>query len=195
MKKSIFMFNNQYIDTLHTERLILRQLDKKDSLDMYEYSCLEEVTRYLLWSPHENKNYTYRYLCQVQGYYKNGGYYDWAVVERATDKMIGTCGFANIDSDNNRGEIGYVLNPDFWGRGYAPEAVRAVLDYGFTYLGIHRAEAKYMVGNDRSRRVMEKCGMTFEGIQKDLMLVKGEYRDIGICSVIKEDFYKNINNI
>ena len=63
-----------------------------------------------------------------------------------------------------------------------------MLRFGFDVLGLHRVEARYMVGNDASRRVMEKLGMQFEGVRRGSMLVKGAYRDIGICSVLVNEY-------
>ena len=63
-----------------------------------------------------------------------------------------------------------------------------LIGYAFDVLGVNRVEAHYMVGNERSRRVMEKCGMSFEGILRQYMLVKGSYRDIGVCAVTRDGF-------
>ncbi len=175
---------------LLTARTCLRRMMKSDSYDMYEYAKRDEVTRYLLWDPHPNENYTHRYLSYLQSRYRAGDFYDWAVVMRDTYKMIGTCGFTRFSIESNSAEVGYVLNPDFWGMGIAPEVVSKVLEFGFNELDLNRIEARYMVGNDRSRRVMEKVGMTFEGVNREAMHVKGRYVSIGVCSILKSEFYR-----
>ena len=81
-----------------------------------------------------------------------------------------------------------MLNPAFWHRGIAAEAVRRVLDFGFTILDLHRIEAKFMVGNDNSRRVMEKSGMTFEGILRDSLFIRNRYVSVGVCSITEAEF-------
>lgn len=174
---------------IDTRRLYLRKMNRSDSADMYEYSCREDVTRYLLWSPHPSEAYTAKYLAYLQSRYRAGDFYDWAVVVRDTDKMIGTCGFTRLNIDSNSAEIGYVLNPDYWGYGYAPEAVRAVMRFGFNELRLNRIEAKYMVGNERSVRVMEKVGMTREGINREAIHVKGRYVSVGVCSILRSEYY------
>lgn len=174
---------------LDTARLYLRKMNKTDSADMYEYSCREDVTRYLLWSPHPSEAYTAKYLAYLQSRYRAGDFYDWAVVVRETDKMIGTCGFTRLNIDSNSAEIGYVLNPEYWGYGFAPEAVRAVMRFGFNELRLNRIEAKYMVGNERSVRVMEKVGMTREGINREAIHVKGRYVSVGVCSILRSEYY------
>ena len=155
---------------------------------MYEYACIPDVTAYLLWEAHPSIEYTASYLSSVQRYYKNGEYFDYAVVLKEENKMIGTCGFARIDTLNKCGEIGYVINPAYRGSGYASEAARAVMKMGFEDLGLHRIEARYMVKNTASRRVMEKCSMIFEGVHRGMLLVRGRFEDVGICSVIDSEF-------
>lgn len=171
-----------------TERLILRRMKKTDYKDMYEYACSPDVTRFLTWDPHPNPTYTMRYLAYVATRYRTGEFYDWAVTWKESGKMIGTCGFTSFSYAHNVGEIGYVLNPDYWGRGIAVEAVRAVMRFGFFTLNLHRIEAKYIVGNARSRRVMEKAGMVFEGIQRESMYIGDSYKDIGICAILFSDY-------
>jgi len=173
---------------LETPRLYLRKMLKKDSADMYEYSKLEEVTKYLLWDPHVSESYTYKYLSYLQSRYRAGDFYDWAVIWRDNNKMIGTCGFTRFNIEANSAEVGYVLNPSYWGLGIAPEAVRAVLNFGFLELGLHRIEAKYMADNIRSRQVMEKVGMTYEGICRDSIHVKGQYVSVGVCAILRNEY-------
>ena len=177
------------IPTIETERLILRRILPKDCENMYDYSKREEVTRYLLWIPHESREYTRRYIDALQTQYRSGQFYDWALELKENGRMIGTCGFAAIDEKNNSAEVGYVLAPDYWGFGYAPEALREILRVGFETLGFNRIEARYMTGNEKSRRVMEKCGMKFEGIRREALYVKDSYRSIGYCSMLKDEFF------
>ncbi len=188
MKKETLhkIFSN--IPTLRTERVSLRPMHPLDAEDMYDYARREDVTKYLTWNPHENVGYTKDYLRYIQNRYALGDFYDWAVIDRESRRMIGTCGFTKIDTVNNCAEIGYVLNPDFWGREYAPEMARRVLEFGFCELKLHRIEARFMEQNQRSRRVMEKIGMTFEGYHKDLAFIKGAYRTIGVCAITEDEY-------
>ena len=177
--------------TLQTDRLILRPMRVSDAEDMFRYARRQDVTEYLLWSPHPSRQYTEEYLRYLQRRYALGEFYDWAVVEKKSGRMIGTCGFTRFDFPHNAGEIGYVLAPDCHGRGLGTEAARRVLRFGFEELELHRIEAKFMQGNDASLRVMEKLGMTLEGYRRDGMYVKNRYRTIGVCSILKEEFDQN----
>lgn len=175
------------IPELRTERLLLRGMAVGDCYDMYEYASNPAVTRYLTWSPHPDLEHTKEYLQYIANHYRMGNFYDWAVILQDEKKMIGTCGFTRFHFHHNAAEVGYVINPAYRGREIADEAVRAVMKFGFETLGLHRIEAKYIVGNGASRRVMEKVGMTFEGIHRGEMLIKGEYRDIGTCAILRHE--------
>ncbi len=176
------------IPTIHTKRLTLRKIDMSDLADMYEYSKDDEVTRFLLWESHKSIRHTAAYLKLLKKYYAKGLFYDWAVIERESGRMIGTCGFAKIDEVNRCAELGYVLNRKCWGRGYAQEAARAVMKIGFETLDLKRIEARFMTENKASARVMEKLGMRFEGVKRASLYVKGSFRDIGYYSILQEEF-------
>ena len=185
------VFSN--LPSLETERLLLRPMCMSDDEDMYRYAHRQDVTEYLRWSPHPSISYTRDYLSYIEERYALGEFYDWAVVEKESGRMIGTCGFASLDSENDRGELGYVLNPDYHGKGYGTEAARRVLQFGFDVLHLHRIEAKFMQENRASLHVMEKLGMTLEGYRRDGMLIKERYRTIGVCAILASDFYKVID--
>lgn len=173
---------------LETERLKLRRITAADTDDMYDYSCRDDVTRYLLWSPHPSRDHTRRYINSLQSAYRSGRFFDWGIEYKPDGRFVGTCGFVTIDLDNNCAEIGYVINPHYQNMGIATEAVRAAIEFGFSELKLNRIEARYMVGNDASRRVMEKSGMTFEGVRRSLLYVKDKYVDIGTCAILRCDF-------
>ena len=180
------------IPILETPRLTLRRLRVDDAGDMFEYACREDVTRYLSWSVHPDRDYTRDYLAFVQRQYEEGEFYDWAVIDKAEMKMIGTCGFTSFDDENNAGEIGYVLNPDYWGQGLMPEAAREVVRFGFQKLNLHRIYARCMEENAQSRRVMEKCGLFYEGTHRSSLYIKGEYRTVCIYALLREDYERGV---
>ncbi len=190
----------KYLPILETKRLILRAMHPEDSRDMYEYSQRSDVTKYLLWKEHPSEAFTKEYLGRVRREYRKKEYYDWAIIYKGSvsddeklksyrGRMIGTCGFASFTPEISSGEIGYVLNPALWGNGIAHEAAREVMRFGFTVLGLNRIEARYILGNERSRRVMEKLGMTYEGTHRAYMNVKGILKDIAIYAVLRTDIY------
>ena len=182
------IFSN--IPTLTTDRFILRKPSLDDTDDMYEYAKDSNVTKYLTWSPHVDKAFTLEYLTYLQTRYRAGEFYDWAIVCKDTGKMIGTCGFTRIDCKNDLAVIGYVLNAQYHGQGIMTEVVGRIIRFGFENLAFNRIESKFINGNNASRRVMEKNGMMFEGIMRGRMLIKGEYKDIGLCAITRKDFFE-----
>ena len=184
MKKETIYRVFSHLPELHTDRLTLRKMLVGDSADMFEYARREDVTRYLTWNPHPDRAYTREYLEYIGGRYSAGMFYDWAVIENADRKIIGTCGFTSFNCTHDSAEVGYVLNPAYWGRGLAGEALARVLRFGFEELHLHRIEARFMKGNDRSLRVMEKAGMRFEGYNREAMRVKGTYVTVGVCAIL-----------
>ena len=183
MLKSSLQKKFTALPTVETPRLRLRRILVTDAREMFDYSAREDVTRYLLWSPHPDLAYTEGYVRYLQERYEVGDFFDFAVVEKATGRMIGTCGFTDLSPENHSFEVGYVLHPSFWGKGYATEALGAVLELGKKF-GFHRAEARFMPQNQASIRVAEKNGFFAEGVLKDAIFCKGAYRDIVVYGKI-----------
>ncbi len=188
MKREVIFNTFSNIPTLTTEHLVLRKMKASDAADMYEYARLPEVTRYLTWRPHPNPGYTREYLEYLGSRYAVGDFHDWAVTLKDSGKMIGTCGFTRFDLPNNSAELGYVLNPAYHGKGYATEAAREIIRFGFEQLKLHRIEARHMVGNDASHRVMQKLGMKAEGTFRESYLIGGTYRTVTVCSILRTEF-------
>lgn len=178
------------IPTIHTDRLTLREMRRSDAKDMFEYSKNPDTSKYLLWDVHKSLDFTKEFIEYVISKYKSGEYTDWAVIYKENSKMIGTVGFTKIDEENRVAEIGYVLNPEYWGMGIATEMASVAIRFAFETLNMHRVEAKFMFGNDASLAVMKKLGMKFEGYQRDLLFVKGKYRTIGTASILKNEYYR-----
>lgn len=188
MKKELIHALFAHIPSLETERLLLRGMRVSDAQDMYAYASRPSVTEFLTWNPHTSVEETREYLTYVGQRYRTGDFYDWSVVCREDGRMIGTCGFTSFNCPADSAEIGYVLNPAYQGRGLATEAVLRVLAFGFEELKLHRIEAHFIEGNHASRRLMERAGMRFEGFARESMKIKGRYRTIGTCAILRREF-------
>ena len=173
---------------LETDRLQLRAIKRSDVNDINEYASNPKTSEYLLWEKHKTVEYTKKFVDIVLAKYRFGEYHDWAIVLKENQKMIGTCGFTRIDEENSIAEIGYVLNPRYWGYGLATEAAKKIVDFAFNVLGVNRVEARFLFGNDASLKVMKKLGMKFEGYLREYQLVKGHYRTVGISSILKREY-------
>ena len=177
------------IPPLRTARTLMRRIRPQDLEDVYAYASDPRVSEYLLWYPHPNSSYTRDYLAYLDRMYRRGEFYDWGV--EVDGHMIGTAGFTSFDLENNSAEIGYVLNRSWWGKGFATEVARAVISFGFEILELQRISARYLSGNDHSRRVMEKCNMLYEGIQRDGVRVKGGYSNVYVYSITLPEYRKS----
>ncbi|MBQ9760103.1 MAG: GNAT family N-acetyltransferase [Clostridia bacterium] len=190
MKKEKIYRVFSHLPELTTERLTLRKMSLIDVGDMYEYASRNDVTKYVTWYPHPDRAYTNEYLHYIGTRYAAGMFYDWAIVYEPDCKMVGTCGFTSFNFLADSAEVGYVLNPEYWGKGIMKEALTRVLKFGFEHLGLNRIEARYIEENERSRHVMESVGMSFEGVLRSAMLVKGHYVNVGVCSILREEWLK-----
>lgn len=178
------------VPTLESERLIYKRILPENAEDMYDYSKCEEVTRYLLWTPHVGLTQTEKYIKLLQKKYDNGSFWDFGLTYKPDGKFIGTCGITSIDDETKTIEIGYVLAPGYWGMSLAPEAAKTVMKYCFDNFGAEKICGKFMEGNNGSMRVMTKLGMTLEGIYRRSMYVKGEYKTIHVYEISKEKFFE-----
>jgi RimJ/RimL family protein N-acetyltransferase len=148
---------------LETERLLLRPFTDTDVDDLYELNNDPEVMRFLNGGrPVPRESIETETLPRFRASYANGdGYGFWAAIEKATGAFLGWFEFRPA-KDGTPGvvELGYRLNRAAWGRGYATEGSLALIRKGFTELGAERIRAETMAVNTRSRRVMEKAGLT-----------------------------------
>lgn len=182
--EDLLRFKN--VEPLTSERLILRRLKPGDDKDVYAYASDDRVTRYLLWNSHKTIYDTRAYLRYLERKYRRAEVYDWGI--EYDGRIVGTCGFTCFSIENNSAEIGYVLGVDYWGLGIAREALKRVIEYGFSELSLNRIEGRFLSDNVRSLSVMEKCGMSMEGISRSKIFVKGKYRDVGTCSILRSEY-------
>ena len=147
---------------IETPRLILRPWKESDLQDFYEYASVEGVGEKAGWNHHQSPEESRRIL----GFFMNGKK-TFALELKENGKVIGSLGLEPRDADAGLEphlmgrEIGYVLSKDYWGRGLMPEAVKAVIDYCFETLDFDYLTCGHFDHNDRSRRVVEKCGFQF----------------------------------
>jgi RimJ/RimL family protein N-acetyltransferase len=111
----------------------------------------------------------------------------WAIELVEHCEMIGTVGLLRFDFGLRRAEVGYEIARRFWGRGLTPEAVAAVIRYGFAVLGLHRIEAGVLHGNYASVRVLQKLGFLEEGTRRDYLYFKGRFHSFRWFSLLETD--------
>ena len=152
---------------LYTERLVLREWRESDSSDLYEYAKSELVGPNAGWKPHQNEEESKEI---IKMFIKNNDSY--AIVLKSENKVIGSIGLHNRKPDETlndlkQREIGYVLNPNYWGKGFIPEAVNCLLNYGFNELNLDLIWCGHFDFNNNSKRVNEKCGFNYQFTKRE----------------------------
>jgi [ribosomal protein S5]-alanine N-acetyltransferase len=181
------------LPTLETPRLVLRKIRLGDAPDIFAYSSDPAVARYTTWPPHPTVAATEAFVRELLQRYAQGLVAPWGIVHREDGKMIGSCGFAYVMAWHGRAEIAYALSRAYWGRGLMPEAVRAVLGFGFETLRLNRIEARCEIENVASERVMQKLGMQFERVLRQHTQVMGVYRDLKLYSILRDEWMAGLN--
>lgn len=175
------------LPTLHTERLELRALGMRDVRDLNAYAGDPEVARHTTWDAHLDLEDSRRFLRTVQKMRALGQAVPWGVVDRSSGRLIGTAGFVWWRPDQRRAEVGYAIARSHWNRGLTTEAMQAIVRFGWQRMELHRIEARCLIENSASERVMQKIGMRFEGILRGQILVKGQFRDVKMYALLRTD--------
>jgi len=173
---------------IRTKRLTLRAARMSDAEDLYEYSRDPAVARLVLWDAHTSIHQTRTYIRYLLRQYKSGQPSSFVITMSDTGKAIGTIGFMWIQQDHRSAEVGYSLSRDYWNRGIMTEALRAIIDMGFTKLNLNRIEAMHEVDNPASGKVMQKAGMHYEGRLRQRVYNKGRFADVDLYAILRQDF-------
>ena len=147
--------------TLETERLILRPITIDDADEVFKYSSEANVGRRAGWKPHESREETIEVMKLV--FIDKAGVF--ALVYKETGKIIGSIGLiCDPKRENNAARmLGYAISEHFWGKGLMTEAAKEIIRYGFDDLKLKLISAYCYPHNLGSKRVLEKCGFTYEG--------------------------------
>ena len=185
------MIAEKYFDEfphLETERLLLRKLELSDAKEIYATRSHPVVMRFMDSRVHTNVEDSQKFIQENLDIFamKNGLF--WAILEKKTQNFIGDFAFWKIDRKNSRGEIGYTLKPEFWGKGLMKEAMRALLNFGFQDLNLHSVEANINPENDNSRNLLRGLGFRKEAYFRENYFFEGKYLDSEIYSLLEADF-------
>ena len=175
--------------TLHTDRMILRPWRQTDLDDLYAYASVDGVGQMAGWKPHESKEESQKILDMFIGHKKT-----FALEYQG--KVIGSLGIEQYNEDHfpefadkKCREIGYVLSKEYWGQGLIPEAVMELMRYGFENLKLNRIWCGYFDGNEKSKRVQEKCGFHYHHTANNVpCAIEGVLRTEHISCLSKEEW-------
>ena len=175
-----------------SERVLLRRCEVSDAEEFFELAKNPELTVNLSWDYHKSINETRGFIQQLQEEYEKERCKTWAICERSENRFIGmiTLRTANFQL---RGEVGYWIGVPYWNKGYMSEALAALLDFCFGVLELNRVQAEHFVCNPASGRVMEKCGMSYEGTLRGYIFCGEEWHDCRMFSVLRSEWENRLS--
>lgn len=184
------MVNHLGTKTLETERLKLRRFTSDDAHDMFKnWASDQEVTRYLMWSSHRNIEDSKAYIESLIDGYSLPSTYNWGIEFKKVNQVIGSIGVVRCNDEIECVHIGYCIGREWWNKGITSEAFSAVIKYLMDEVKVNRIESRHDPRNPNSGKVMEKCGLKYEGTLK-----ASDINNQGICdaswyAVLKKDYY------
>lgn len=184
------MLSHKGTKAIHTERLLLRRFDLDDASDMFKnWANDREVTKFLTWEPHSSIEETKRIIGLWVNHYQDIKTYEWAIEREEIGEVIGSISIVKLDEKNDSCEIGYCLSRKYWGMGIMSESLQAVISYLFSEIGFNQIFAKYDTNNVASGKVMQKCGMKYEGTVRQVKIRENkEFYDLTIYAILKNDW-------
>ena len=175
--------------TIKTNRLILRKFKISDSVDMFcNWANSKTVTKFLTWQPHESEQTTKNVIKSWVKEYKNKNFYQWAIVLKGINQVVGSISVVKIDEEKNSVNIGYCLGEKWWRQGIMTESLNAVIDYLFNCVCADEITSTHDVDNPNSGKVMEKCKMKYLYTKKGGATNNNGVVDIKIYNILRQDY-------
>jgi ribosomal-protein-alanine N-acetyltransferase len=174
---------------INTDRLIIREVEWGDLDDIFILESCPEVDEFNTLGIPDDKNVTREHLRpfirdQKEKIRKK---YCWTIRIQATVEFIGLAGMTLTADRFKMAEIWYNLMPAIWGNGYGTELARRLIRFGFEDLKLHRIEAGVATENKRSIKVLEKVGMSIEGIRRKILPIRGDWVDNYHYAILEDD--------
>jgi ribosomal-protein-alanine N-acetyltransferase len=169
---------------LETEGLVLRNLNQEDKHDLYEIRSNPTTMQYIPRPIAKTVDDASLLIDVIVDFTAKNERINWAITEKGNNKLIGFIGYPNFKHESLRAEIGYMLHPNFVGKGIAHEALKAAIDYGFNVINLHSIEAIIRTDNKASVKLIEKAGFIKEAHFKDYTFHNGQFHDEFVYSLI-----------
>lgn len=176
---------------LETERLILRPLGLGDAPAVSQLAGHREIAHTTISIPHPySVEQAQQWIAAHSSPEALLKQVTFGITTRGDGQLIGAVGLREINAEHSQAELGFWLGVEWWGKGYATEAARAVLRYGFLHRNLNRIYAHHMVRNSASGRVLAKIGMQHEGILRQRVRKWGVFEDVVVLAILRDDWEK-----
>ena len=175
-----------------TDRLYLRPFNYGDGDDMLEYWIGDPKIQSMISEPvYSTKEEVIGLLDKYITSYQNGDYYRWAVTEKESLACIGQIAIYLVNEKNHWGELEYCIGSRFHRKGFATEAVKAVINFGFESVNFHKIQVCHKEHNIASKGVIQKCGFKYEGTLRDYFYMDGGYVSRCVYSMLRTEWESN----
>ncbi|ULO08547.1 GNAT family N-acetyltransferase [Paenibacillus sp. 19GGS1-52] len=173
---------------LETERFVLRQLTRDDSIAIFQYFSLDEVTKFYDLESFTNIEQAEELIQKWNQRFERNQAIRWGITLKSENRVIGTCGFHGWMKNHSKAEIGYELTPQYWRQGFMTEVLEKIIEYGFNDLGLNRIEAFVEPENRGSRKVLKKIGFSEEGTLNEYFYWGNRFVDTVIYALLKKEY-------
>lgn len=170
---------------IETERLVLREITKKDADRFFLLRSNKDAMRYIDKPLAESVDEIKSFIKYIEQKRKDNEAISWGVTLKDKGELIGTISYHSIQKENYRAELGYMLLPEYWHKGLISEAIPKVIDYGFNNMKLHSIEANINPDHNVSRKVLEKFKFKKEAHFKENHFFNGKFYDTEIYSLLK----------
>lgn len=174
---------------LTTERCVLRKLSRDDADHVWSAAHTPGFTDGMLWNPPKDYDEMHAFTDSALKLWDERKKMIWTIEDKETGAFIGRAEISHHDDDPEHfWHIGYWIHPTRQGKGYATEAARAIVHFAFDEFGAHTVEATHAPWNVASGRVMQKIGMTHQGLVEDKVIKDGQPRDSEVYRLERSDW-------
>lgn len=184
----MLQFSFDPFPVLKTERLVLRRLVETDANDVFKLRSDQELMRYVARPLAKSEQDAINLIRRVDEGILSGESINWGITLKNNDQIIGVAGIVRTTPQDHRGEIGYLLAAEHQRKGLTGEAIKEILNYGFSQLHLHLIEAVTDPRNTASISVLKKLGFSMDGHFRENTFYEGNYLDSMHFSLLCRDF-------
>lgn len=171
---------------LETERLLLRRVNENDANEIFALRSNPETMKYIPRPLVKSIDDALEHVAMIDAKIESNEGINWAITYKDSPKLIGIIGHYRIKPEHFRAEVGYMLLPEYNGKGIITEAVQEVVKYGFNEMKLHSIEAIIDPENFGSEKVLRKCGFVKEAHLKENEFYEGRFLDTVIYSILNK---------
>jgi [ribosomal protein S5]-alanine N-acetyltransferase len=178
--------------SIETDRIILEKFKLTDTKAAFDHWLSDErVSDNRVSAAHQSISQTEERLAKIVSDYESKEFCYWAIKLKESGELIGEIDLYDIEKATGNCEVSYSLGYKWWNKGYGTEALRAIVEFGFTQMKLHKISAAHNTDNPASGRIMSKAGMIQEGTIRDkIRNSKNQYKDCAVYGILQGDYFK-----